>query len=275
MMDIRLVALDLDGTLMPQSQIISPRTRAAVARAQEHGLEIVCTTGRALSEMGCVFEQLPPMRYACCCTGAYVTDLRTGENISSTPLSAQQGREIYAALREYNCLIHYFSDGAVRNDRQTQARFLPHYPAALRALLEQTHVCEEDLDAYVAAYSGPVDKLYVNFLDASERDAAFQRVQDMGYYVTDAGFVDFEIMHSGVDKATALSALAAHLGVSGEQVCAIGDSGNDVPMLRWAGLGVAMGNAAPGVQAEADYVTADNEHDGVADVLDRLLNGGF
>lgn len=272
-MDIRLVSLDLDGTLLPQSQVISERARSAIRQAQAQGVEIVCNTGRALSEMDYIFEQLPPMRYVCCCTGAFVADLTEDRVISHTPLTADEGRAIYAVLREYPCVINFFAGGTVHNDRAVMERYLPLYPAALQSVFFRTHVVEDDLDAFVAAYDGVVDKFYVSFTDKAARSEAFRQVAAMGYYVTDAGFVDFEIMHRGVDKATALAALAAHLGLTRAQVCAMGDSGNDVPMLRYAGLPVAMANAAPAVQAAARVIAPDNEHDGVADTLERILRG--
>ena len=152
---------------------------------------------------------------------------------------------------------------------------MPYTTAPIREMFVRTHVIEDDLDGFVARYGGPVEKFYVSFLDKSERDTAYARVAQLPYYITDAGFNDFEIMRPGVDKGVGLTQLAALLGFTAAEVAAVGDSSNDLPMLRCAGLSVAMGNASDAVRAAADVVVADNEHGGMAEILNRIAEGEF
>ena len=274
-MAIRLIAVDLDGTLLPRSQIIPAETRAAVARVQAAGIEFCFCTGRAATECRDLFPQLPAMRYGSFCTGASILDLANGKTLAQRALTAPQARELYAIVREYDCCISYMADGVVHNSRAQVARFAPYTTAPIREMFERTHIIEDDLDAFVARYDGPVDKFYISFLDETERNSAYARVKPLPYYVTDAGFNDFEIMAPGVDKGAGLAQLAGLLGLRAAEVAAVGDSSNDLPMLRWAGLAVAMGNASSAVRAAADVIVADNEHGGMAEILNRIAEGAF
>ncbi len=274
-MAIRLIAVDLDGTLLPRSQVIPAETRRAVERVQAAGMEFCFCTGRAATECRDLFPQLPPMRYGSFCTGANILDLRNNAVLVQNALTADEARALYAIVREYDCCISYVANGVVHNSRAQVERFAPYTAPAILEMFARTHVIDDDLDAFVARYDGPVEKFYIPFLDRAERDDAFARVSQLPYYITDAGFTDFEIMRPGVDKGAGLTQLAQLLGLCMAEVAAVGDSGNDLPMLRCAGLSVAMANASDAVRAAADIVVADNEHGGMAEILNRIAEGEF
>ena len=272
-MNIRLVAADLDGTLLPTSQHITKRTCEAIRAAQEKGIEFVICTGRNPSECSQILAELPPIDYGLFCTGAFSQNLKTGEIFGRFPISADEGRRIYSILREYDCMITFFADARAHTDRKDMQNFLHFYPEVIRPLFENTHVIDESMDEFVENFTGSVDKFFIAFADTAERERALSRMKELPYYITGAGFCDFEIMNPNANKANALRALAAKLGLSQDRLCAVGDSANDVPMLKFAGLGVAMGNAAPEVKAEADLVAPTNDEDGVAWLLERLAEG--
>lgn len=274
-MAIRLIAVDLDGTLLPRSQVIPAETRKAVERVQAAGMEFCFCTGRAAAECRDLFPQLPAMRYGSFCTGANILDLQNNTVLAQNALTADEARALYAIVREYDCCISFIADGVVHNSRAQVERFAPYTAPAILEMFARTHVIEDDLDGFVARYDGPVEKFYVSFLDKTERDTAYARAAQLPYYITDAGFNDFEIMRPGVDKGVGLTQLAALLGFTAAEVAAVGDSSNDLPMLRCAGLSVAMGNASDAVRAAADVVVADNEHGGMAEILNRIAEGEF
>ena len=274
-MAIRLIAVDLDGTLLPRSQVIPAESRKAVERVQAAGIEFCFCTGRTVTECRDLFPQLPPMHYGVFCTGANILDLQNNTVLAQNALTADEARALYAIVREYDCCISYMANGVVHNSRAQVERFAPYTTAPIRRLFERTHIIEDDLDAFVAHYDGSVEKFYISFLDKAVRDAAFARVSNLPYYITDAGFNDFEIMPAGVDKGVGLVQLAALLGLTAAEVAAVGDSGNDLPMLKRAGLSVAMANASDAVRAAADIVVADNEHGGMAEILNRIAEGEF
>ena len=144
----------------------------------------------------------------------------------------------------------------------------------MRPLMEKTHIIEDDLDAYVENSHDPVYKLYVTFPRKEEYDKAYNAVKDLPVFLTDGGWaIDLEVMSRGTDKGVALKALAERLGIAREQVLAMGDSGNDCAMLRYAGVGAAMGNGSELAKKAADVIAPSNREDGVAWMLRRAARG--
>lgn len=272
-MSIRLVAVDVDGTLVTADQRVLPRVQDAVRRAAEHGIELVLCTGRAAGECWYVLEALPQIRYAVTQTGAVAQDLKTGQMLYHCPLSPDDARLIYAHVRRYDGLINFFSDGIVYNSKQQMERFERYYPAQFRWLFERAHVFVDDLDAMVAGWDKPVEKLYVPFSSAEEAKKAMADLSQLPYFVTGAGYVDLEVMHPKTSKGIALAALSKALGIPREQVMAIGDSSNDAAMLDFAGVGVAMGNGEAALKQRADLIAPTNEAGGVADMLELAIKG--
>ena len=144
----------------------------------------------------------------------------------------------------------------------------------MRTLMEQSHIIVDDLDAFVESYHGPVEKLYVTFPNRAEYEKAYEAVRKLPVFLTDGGWaVDLEVMSRDTDKGVALRALAEKLGIAREQVLAMGDSGNDCAMLRYAGVGAAMGNAGEQAKKAADVIAPSNREDGVAWMLRRAARG--
>lgn len=162
-MAIRLVAVDVDGTLVTADQRVLPRVQAAAQRALEHGIQLVLCTGRAPGECWYILDALPQIRYAVTQTGAIAQDLKTGETLYHCLLSPDDARLIYSHVRRYDGLVNFFSGGIVYNSKEQMARFERYYPADFRWLFERSHEFVDDLDAMVAGWGKPVEKLYVPF----------------------------------------------------------------------------------------------------------------
>ena len=124
-------------------------------------------------------------------------------------------------------------------------------------------------------YTGQANKLHVFYADRAVKERAKAILSQEPVFLAESTALDLEAMPLGVDKGYGLSQLARHLGLDRSQVAAVGDGGNDVAMLRYAALGVAMGNGSDEAKAAADYITADNDHDGLAQFIDKLLEGAF
>lgn len=272
-MAIRLVAVDVDGTLVTADQRVLPRVQAAAQRALEHGIQLVLCTGRAPGECWYILDALPQIRYAVTQTGAIAQDLKTGETLYHCPLSPDDARLIYSHVRRYDGLVNFFSGGIVYNSKEQMARFERYYPADFRWLFEQSHEFFDDLDAMVAGWGKPVEKLYVPFSSQEECERAMADLTKLPYFVTGAGYVDLEVMNPNTSKGIALAALCKKLGIPREQVMAIGDSGNDAAMLDFAGVGVAMGNGEEALKQKADLIAPTNEEGGVADMLELAIKG--
>ena len=252
-MAIRLVAVDVDGTLVTADQRVLPRVQAAAQRAAEHGIQLVLCTGRAPGECWYILDALPQVRYAVTQTGAIAQDLKTGETLYHCPLSPDDARLIYSHVRRYDGFVNFFSGGIVYNARRQMAQFERYYPVDFR--------------------DRPVEKLYVPFSCREECEKAMADLTQLPYFVTGAGYVDLEVMNPHTSKGIALEALCQRLGIPREQVMAIGDSGNDAAMLDFAGVGVAMGNGEEALKQKADLIAPTNEEGGVADMLELAIKG--
>lgn len=273
-MAIRLAALDVDGTLLAPDNSITPATKEAIREAKAAGIEIVVCTGRAFVEVRDILRQLPEVRYLSCGTGAYALDVWTMETLYECSMPEELGRQAYRAVAQADCMVHFYTGLSVRHSRWCMDHFTDYMEEKMRTLMEQSHIIVDDLDAFVESYHGPVEKLYVTFSNRAEYEKAYEAVRKLPVFLADGGWaVDLEVMSRDTDKGVALRALAEKLGIAREQVLAMGDSGNDCAMLRYAGVGAAMGNAGEQAKKAADVIAPSNREDGVAWMLRRAARG--
>lgn len=273
-MAIRLAALDVDGTLLAPDNSITPATKEAIREAKAAGIEIVVCTGRAFVEVRDILRQLPEVRYLSCGTGAYALDVWTMETLYECSMPEELGRQAYRAVAQADCMVHFYTGLSVRHSRWCMDHFTDYMEEKMRTLMEQSHIIVDDLDAFVESYHGLVEKLYVTFPNRAEYEKAYEAVRKLPVFLTDGGWaVDLEVMSRDTDKGVALRALAEKLGIAREQVLAMGDSGNDCAMLRYAGVGAAMGNAGEQAKKAADVIAPSNREDGVAWMLRRAARG--
>jgi Cof subfamily protein (haloacid dehalogenase superfamily) len=249
----RLAAIDLDGTLLRSDGTISPRTRAAVGGS---GLEVVIVTARGPRTIRDIADELGVDGTAICSNGALVVDLATRRVVRQRLLESEVALELVHALRERLPGIRF----AVEHEAFAHE---PGFSAWNWTPPPDTRVADA-----VELLADPATKLILRHAGhetVAIQDLARELAGDR-LTVVASGSEAVEVTAAGVNKATAV----AELGVPPAEVVAFGDYPNDIPMLTWAGHGVAMGNAHPDVIAIADEVTATNDEDGVALVLERL-----
>lgn len=263
-----LIASDVDGTLLDDDEKVSPRTKAAVTAAVEAGTKFVLATGRPPRWVQPVVDALGFAPMAVCANGAVLYDPATDRIVSAHTLSA----DLLGELADIATRVIPGAGLAVeRVGSSAHDAATPQFvssPGYEHAWLnpDNTEVSLEDL------LSAPAIKLLVRKAGARSADMAAalaEHVAGIGdiTYSTNNGLV--EVMPSGISKATGVADVARPLGISAEEVVTFGDMPNDVPMLEWAGLGVAMGHAHPEALEAADEVTSTNNDDGVARVLER------
>jgi len=263
-----LIACDVDGTLFDDDETITPRTRDAVRAAVAGGAHFILATGRPPRWVQPVVEALGFAPMAACANGAVIYDPATDRVLSVRTLSV----DLLGELAEIaNRAIPGVGLAVERIGNSAHDTATPQFvssPGYEHAWLnpDNTEVSIEDL------LSAPAIKLLIRKAGARSADMAAELAKHIGIegditYSTNNGLV--EIVPLGISKATGVEELARPLGITAENVVAFGDMPNDVPMLDWAGLGVAMGNAHPDAIAAADEVTASNTEDGVARVLER------
>jgi len=263
-----LIACDVDGTLFDENEAITSRTRDVVRTAVAAGAHFVLATGRPPRWVRPVVDALGFAPTAVCANGAVIYDPATDRVVSARTLAV----DILAALAEIatraipGAGLAVERIGARAHDTATP-QFISS-PGYEHAWLnpDNTEVSKEDL------LSAPAIKLLIRKTGASSADMAAELAKHIGLegditYSTNNGLV--EIVPLGISKATGVEEVARPLGISSDEVVAFGDMPNDVPMLLWAGRGVAMANAHPDVLAVADEVTASNSDDGVGRLLER------
>lgn len=264
-MSFRAIATDLDGTLVRSDGTVSERTRRAVLAAEDAGLLFVIATGRPPRWIPPIVEQLGDRGLVVTANGASVYDAAAHELVERTDLSIEVAAELVDELEAAfpDCLLVLEQGFDLALDERVRTlsleRIIP--PDArigpIRAFLDQ-----------------PVTKLIVRFRRgaAAGTAAAVQELvgdRALVTHSTDESFL--ELSHPEVHKAATVERLLIGHGIAAEEVVAFGDMPNDLELIRWAGLGVAVANADDRVLAAADEITASNEDDGVALVIERIL----
>lgn len=261
---VRLIATDMDGTLLRSDQTISERTQKAVHDAIDAGVLVVAATGRGWRSAVPLLAQVPGVRTAVCSNGALIRDI-TGE--ANTDVFAFPAATVEPLV---DAVLGAVPDAGLEWELATGAfGFDPTY-AALRP---DTAAHYPDHQGDRPPAGDDMLKLLVRHpqLDEVQLLAVLEPVVPPDVLATYSGIETVEITGEGVHKANALAVLCRRLGIDASEVVAIGDNRNDVEMLAWAGRGVAMGNALPATVAAADEQTADHMDDGVAVVIEDVL----
>jgi hydroxymethylpyrimidine pyrophosphatase-like HAD family hydrolase len=258
----RLIATDLDGTLVGRDDRVSPRNAKALAAAHASGIAVVLVTGRPLRWLPGVYAQLAAPYPAICANGAVDYDPALDVVHEARPLSPSVLAQVCTRLA-----------GAVPG-----LAFAAEIEGGRRLLRESGYPVLWDTDAYEVPLAELVAHPAVKLLarggrrDPDEFAALIRTTVEGLVEVTHSSTTGLvEMSATGVTKATGLAALCERLGIAAEDVLAFGDMPNDVTMLRWAGCGIAVANAHPAAKAAADGYTLSNVDDGVAVYLEGLL----
>ncbi|MGW2560577.1 Cof-type HAD-IIB family hydrolase [Streptomyces sp. NPDC001514] len=266
---VRLIATDLDGTLLRDDKSVSDRTIAALAAAEEAGIEVFFVTGRPARWMDVVSDHVHGHGLAICANGAAVVDLHAGGKLlEARPLERKTALDVVRTLRdaapgtsfavELSTGIHYEPD------------YPPFHldPGATVATAEKLlHEDGPDSDAPVLKLLAQHAQLTPDGFLTLARTAA----GDLASFTRSSPTALLEISGLGVSKASTLALCCAERGISADEVVAFGDMPNDVEMLTWAGTSYAMGNAHPDVITAASGRTVANNEDGVAVVIEQIL----
>ncbi|CAL9300163.1 HAD family hydrolase [Streptomyces sp. R02] len=259
----RLVATDLDGTLLRDDHSVSARTREALAAATAAGAAHIVVTGRAVPWTRPILEDLGYQGLAVCGQGAQVYDAGAGRLLTSVTLDRQLAGVALAKIEAEVGPLHL---AASRDGLDGEVLVGPGYDV-IGQLPATPFTDASDL------WAAPLNKLYIQHPELTSDELATAAERTAGGFVTVvmAGEGIVELLPLGLSKATGLSLAARRLGVKAAETIAFGDMPNDIPMFAWSGHGVAMANAHRDLRAVADEVTASNEDDGIAVVLERLL----
>jgi HAD superfamily hydrolase (TIGR01484 family) len=271
-MSVRLIATDLDGTLLDSSSSVAPRTRAALDAARARGIHVVPVTARQPIGLRAIAGDADFREWALCSNGAYATHLTDGRMLFAEELPAETIRTL---ANSRPGMLARSASASVREGGET---FVAEEGYAAIADVSD-HKRDPGTMGGVAlaqVVSAPSLKFVIRHPELAPA-ALFDAVHALGlsgFEATLSGAPFVEIMAQGVTKATGLARLCEHLDIDRDDVVAFGDALNDVEMLRWAGHGVAMAGASEVVQQAADEVARSNDDHGVARVVERLVAEG-
>lgn len=272
-MRYELLALDMDGTLLASNKRILPRTKEALARLSERGVSIAFCTGRCVCELMEYPSELPFVRYAVLSSGALVYDFSERKPLEAHPLDTPSTLAAMELSRDLKPMVHMMSmrmSVARPDDIRVMERF---GMGVYKRMFERICTPTVDLDAWVVSHPNEVLKLNLYFRNVEDRMGARHRLEEAGLPLTliNAEQTSLECSARGVSKGEGTRTLAQRLGIGMEQVVAIGDSDNDLEVLRSVGMPVAMGNATDPVRQVARLLVADNDHDGIVEAIERLF----
>lgn len=272
-MNIKLIALDLDGTLLNSKKEISQRTLRTLTECCQKGLWIVPCTGRSASGIPEEIIRIPGVRYAITTNGAVIEDMTQKQIIDTCMLPSEQTLELLRFVDSYDVMYDPYINGR----GITEDRFFEHLSEygltpELQELVRRTRDVHPNILEFVENSRKPAEKINLFFSDMEERAklrAELEKRDDI--LVTSSLPNNLEINAHGATKGAALLRLASHLGLEAGQTMAIGDGENDLSMIQAAGIGVAMKNGKEELLAAADYITDTNDEDGVAAAIDRFV----
>ncbi len=267
-MSIKLIAIDMDGTLLLPDHTVSPGVRAAIAAARSRGIRVVLTTGRPfagveryLTELGMTGKE----DYCITYNGALVQKAQDGSTVAQTPLSYDDYRFLERLSREVGSHFHALDRHTLYTANRDISRYTVHesYVATIPLMF-----CEaENMDPNATF-------LKVMMIDEPAiLDQAIARIPDevkMRYTFLKSATYYLEILNKRVNKGEGVRLLAESLNIASDEVMAIGDQENDIAMIQYAGTGVAMGNAIDSVKEAANFITGTHLEDGVAQAIERF-----
>lgn len=271
-MSYQLVALDLDGTTLGNDLQIRPATIAALQQVREQGVKVMLVTGRHHVATYAYWHQLGLDLPAICCNGTYIYDFSAHRPLTGNPLTRDEAHGLLRLVRKHAIEAMVYVDETMTYEVERHVspniqRWSSTLPEALRPRMAQVASFERLIDTAPTIWK---------FTTASPNPAALHAFAEeigctLGLSCEWSGNERLDVARAGYSKGSRLLEWIAGQGIAPEAVIAFGDQHNDAAMLRAVGLGVAMANSPPEVQACADWVAGSNESDAIAEVLTRFV----
>ena len=272
-MAIKLILLDLDGTLLTGEKTLSPGNGAALERCADAGIHIVPSTGRIYCGIPQAVRDLPFVRYVVAVNGAQVYDAKEDKVLLREEIPLETAFRMFDVLDALPVIYDCYMDGFGYNCATMYERideFVSDPP--MNDLVKRTRHPVPDLRAFLREQGRSLQKIQMFFKDPDRRVGELERLPKLfpELAVTSSLVNKIEINAKNANKGRALRFLCAHLGLEVSESMAFGDGSNDLSMIEASGIGVAMANADSILLAAADYITDSNDRDGVAKAIDRF-----
>lgn len=264
----KVLVLDIDGTLTNSKKEITAATKAAILGVLERGHKVILASGRPTPGMRRYEEELELEKnggYLLSFNGGRIIECRSGEVVYQRTLPATIIPRLYSFAKKNGCgLVTYFGDGILSAFEPDQYVELESKINGMPVRVVEDFVDFVDFEVNKCLLTADVDR-------APELEKQLQEKYGdiVSVYRSEPFFI--EVMPKNVDKATSLDRMLQSIGLTREDAICCGDGYNDISMIQYAGMGVAMGNAQPAVKEAADYITASNDEDGLVQVMDKFM----
>lgn len=266
----KLIAFDMDGTLLNSEKKISPETLASIHHAFAVGKEVVLSTGRCLPELQEYLSLIPELRYIVCTSGALVYDMKEKQAIYSNALAEETVKQIIEISRMEDVMLHFLTtESIVERDKVSH---MQNYEMGIyQPMFQKTTRKVDDIAAYFLSHPSPIEKINIYHTDPEARSRTMNRLKKYPLELIFAESSSLECSSIGATKGNGLQKLCDHLHISMAEVIAVGDADNDLDVLGRAGLSIAMENANPNVRRLCKVTVADNDHNGCKEAIDHYL----
>lgn len=270
--EYRIVATDLDGTLLTDDKKLTPKNKQVIEAFIEKGGYFVPATGRPISGIPEFLTDIKGVKYIILSNGAAVYDLQKKEIIYKNQFTANRAKQLIAYLRQFDTMLDFYAEGVGRME-QYYLNHLGEYDIEpeIQKVIKKTRKPVENLERFLEEHPCDVEKLNLFFADQQKRRNAFQTLEELDdVLVTSSVRNNIEINARTCNKGNALHALADYLHIPIENTMAFGDNSNDIAMLKEAGLGVAMKNGSEPAKEAGDLVSDySNNESGVALAIEK------
>lgn len=272
-MDYKLICIDMDGTLLNDKKVISEGNIKAIRLAYEKGVRIAVCTGRIFTSADFFSELLGVKSPVIASNGAFIMEKDRGEVVYKATLGVEKCKKLLAMFRKHDIYPHYYTSDTVFTEKLVySSSFYVEVNKTLPKNMQVKIVVVKDWDEVFNTYENEIFKGIGVDEDIEKIKEVKTSLRGMKEFeVVSSRFDNFEVMNKGVSKGNAVKILADFYGITREQIICIGDSENDLSMIKFAGLGVAMGNADEDVKTAAQYITESNNCDGVARVIEKFV----
>jgi hypothetical protein len=279
-MKIKLIALDLDGTVLNSCGYISDKTLTAIKMAIEKGVQVVLATGRSVGLICDEIKSIEEITYAISSNGAAVVNLRKNEMVFSNFITIDILKKIIKIIKDYPIVVEFYSNGNAYIDEEV---FINPVKYGLSEkclnLMSDSHNLIKNIlsvvdDRSECEWIKCVEKINIPFLKDDMKNEVYNSLLSINDKVKITSSVEdnLEINIHSANKGAGLEKLTELLEIDLKEIAAIGDNNNDIEMLQMAGIGIAMGNASEDIKARADFITLDNDKNGAAEAILQILD---
>jgi len=269
----KLVVTDMDGTLLNNEGQVPDKNKEVLEKLQNKGVHVAVATGRIYTSARIFAKYLGIKTPIIACNGAIVREIQNNEAVYASPMEKEDVLKVIDICQKHDIYFHFYTEDTLYTERLEKSAL--KYSEWNRTLKEEDRINLEvvnDIYKFVKYSDEKAFKLIILNDDVDLLSRIRVELDEIpGIAVSKSRYDNLEIMNRGVEKGKAVKGLADSLGVKREEVICIGDNENDISMIKYAGMGIAMGNAEEIVKETANYITDTNDNNGVAKALEKLL----